>query len=104
MTAQQIQFEGWAAGTYSLSKRIDGTYYESDTAGAWAIWQDAQAVAFQRVDALTLERALELATKAGYKPSGQILKDAQDELMLARFAHLVANQLNAANKATGSQA
>lgn len=34
-------FEGWATGTYSLNKRVDGTYYESDTAAAWGIWQDA---------------------------------------------------------------
>lgn len=40
-----------------------------------------------------LERIIELAKLSGYKPSGNILKDAQDELMLTRFAYRVANEL-----------
>jgi hypothetical protein len=46
-----------------------------------------------KIHEVTLEHIIELAKKSGYKPSGDILKDCQDELMLTRFAYEVANTL-----------
>lgn len=47
----------------------------------------------KKIDDVMLERIIELATLAGYKPSGKILKDALDEHIFVKFAYLIAKEL-----------
>lgn len=45
------------------------------------------------INHVMLERIIDLAKLAGYKPTGNMLTDMQTELMLTRFAYRIANEL-----------
>lgn len=46
-----------------------------------------------KISDTSLEYIIEMAAKCGYKKTGNILVDAQTELMLTRFAYMVAQHL-----------
>lgn len=45
-----------------------------------------------------LERIIDIAKEAGYKPTGNMLVDMQAELMLTRFAYRIEHELKVINE------
>lgn len=50
------------------------------------------------INDVMLERIIDIAKSAGYKPTGNMLVDTQAELMLTRFAYRIEHELKVINE------